>query len=89
MPDNRTEKGLPMTELNSQDKIAVRPRIAPGTIESPHSRIAIRARGQSHGPITRLLSPSDLGRLLKPFVFLDLIDNQGKPFSGLACAADN
>jgi redox-sensitive bicupin YhaK (pirin superfamily) len=28
------------------------------------------------------MSPSDFGRLLKPFVFLDLIDNQGKPFSG-------
>src|SRR5258707_8666029 len=45
-------------------------------------RIARRTRGQSHGPITRLMSPSDFGRLLKPFVFLDLIDNQGKPFSG-------
>jgi len=28
------------------------------------------------------MSPSDFGHLLKPFVFLDLIDNQGKPFSG-------
>jgi redox-sensitive bicupin YhaK (pirin superfamily) len=28
------------------------------------------------------MSPSDFGRLLKPFVFLDLFDNQGKPFSG-------
>jgi redox-sensitive bicupin YhaK (pirin superfamily) len=28
------------------------------------------------------MSPSDLGHLLKPFVFLDLFDNQGKPFSG-------
>jgi len=46
------------------------------------TRIARRTSGQSHGPITRLMSPSDFGRLLKPFVFLDLIDNQGKPFSG-------
>jgi redox-sensitive bicupin YhaK (pirin superfamily) len=46
------------------------------------TRIARRTRGQSHGLITRLMSPSDFGRLLKPFVFLDLIDNQGKPFSG-------
>ena len=45
-------------------------------------RIARRTRGQSHGPITRLISPSDFGRLLKPFVFLDLFDTQGKPFSG-------
>ena len=50
--------------------------------QSSHSRIARRTLGQSHGPITRLMSPSDFGRLLKPFVFLDLIDNQGKPFSG-------
>ena len=46
------------------------------------SRIAKRTRGQKHGPITRLVSPSDFGRLLKPFVFLDLIDNQGTPFTG-------
>src|SRR2546421_6391929 len=50
--------------------------------QSPLSRIARRTRGQSHGPITRLMSPSDFGSLLKPFVFLDLVDNQGKPFSG-------
>jgi redox-sensitive bicupin YhaK (pirin superfamily) len=45
-------------------------------------RIARRTRGQSHGPITRLMSPSDFGRLLKPFVFLDLFDTQGKPLNG-------
>jgi redox-sensitive bicupin YhaK (pirin superfamily) len=52
--------------------------IEPGSIP----RIAERTRGRKHGPITRLMSPSDFGRLLKPFVFLDLIDNQGTPFSG-------
>jgi redox-sensitive bicupin YhaK (pirin superfamily) len=52
------------------------------TAHSPISRIARRTLGQRHGPITRLMSPSDFGRLLKPFVFLDLVDNQGKPFSG-------
>ena len=31
------------------------------------------------GPITRLMSPSDFGQLLKPFVFLDLFDNHGSP----------
>jgi redox-sensitive bicupin YhaK (pirin superfamily) len=50
--------------------------------ETAVTRIARRTRGQNHGPITRLMSPSDFGRFLKPFVFLDLIDNQGKPFSG-------
>ena len=51
--------------------------------QSPLSRIARRTRGQSHGPITRLMSPSNFGRLLKPFVFLDLFDTQENPFPGL------
>src|SRR5260370_3585998 len=52
------------------------------TTQSAASRIARRTRGQTHGPVTRLMSPSDFGKLLKPFVFLDLFDNHGKPFSG-------
>ena len=49
---------------------------------SPVRQIARRTRGRSHGPITRLMSPSDFGQLLKPFVFLDLFDNKGVPFEG-------
>jgi redox-sensitive bicupin YhaK (pirin superfamily) len=45
-------------------------------------QIARRTRGKSHGPITRLMSPTDFGQILKPFVFLDLFDNHGVPFSG-------
>ena len=45
-------------------------------------QIARRTRGKSHGPVTRLMSPSDFGQILKPFVFLDLFDNHGVPFSG-------
>ena len=52
------------------------------TTQSSPSRIGRRTRGQTHGPVTRLMSPSDFGQLLKPFVFLDLFDNLGKPFSG-------
>ncbi|MDM0065280.1 pirin family protein [Variovorax sp. J31P207] len=37
-------------------------------------RVGHRTRGHGHGPITRLMSPSDLGQLLKPFVFLDIFD---------------
>jgi redox-sensitive bicupin YhaK (pirin superfamily) len=37
-------------------------------------QIVYRTHGRRHGPITRLMSPSDLGQLLKPFVFLDLVD---------------
>jgi redox-sensitive bicupin YhaK (pirin superfamily) len=41
-----------------------------------------RTRGSTHGPVTRLVSPGDLGELLKPFVFLDLFDHEGPAFSG-------
>lgn len=37
-------------------------------------RVAFRTTGNTHGPVTRLMSPSDLGHMLKPFVFLDLFD---------------
>jgi redox-sensitive bicupin YhaK (pirin superfamily) len=45
-------------------------------------QIAHRTHGRRHGPITRLMSPSDLGDILKPFVFLDLFDDEGTSFSG-------
>lgn len=37
-------------------------------------KIVRRTRGDGHGPIVRLMSPSDLGEILKPFVFLDIFD---------------
>jgi redox-sensitive bicupin YhaK (pirin superfamily) len=39
--------------------------------------IVHRTRGHRHGPITRLMSPSDLGEVVKPFVFLDLFEAEG------------
>jgi redox-sensitive bicupin YhaK (pirin superfamily) len=45
-------------------------------------RIVHRTHGQRQGPITRLMSPSDLGNVLKPFVFLDLFDTEAGSFSG-------
>jgi redox-sensitive bicupin YhaK (pirin superfamily) len=71
-----------MSNPESHDKTPTHPLTATVMTQSPVSRIARRTRGQSHGPITRLMSPSDFGRLLKPFVFLDLFDTQGKPFTG-------
>jgi redox-sensitive bicupin YhaK (pirin superfamily) len=48
-----------------------------------HARTIVRRTfGRTHGPITRLMSPSDFGELLKPFVFLDLFDHEGVPFNG-------
>lgn len=47
-------------------------------------RVTYRTRGVTHGPITRLMSPSDLGQVLKPFVFLDLFDlNLHNPRGGM------
>jgi redox-sensitive bicupin YhaK (pirin superfamily) len=78
----KLEKGQPMSNLESQDKTATRPLAATVMTQNSLSRIARRTRGQSHGPMTRLMSPSDFGRLLKPFVFLDLFETQGNPFTG-------
>jgi redox-sensitive bicupin YhaK (pirin superfamily) len=36
--------------------------------------VVLRTRGRRHGPVTRLVSPSVIGELIKPFVFLDLFD---------------
>jgi redox-sensitive bicupin YhaK (pirin superfamily) len=54
--------------------------------------IVLRTRGSRHGAVTRLVSPSDIGELIKPFVFLDLFDiSEGNapnfgwhPHSGIA-----
>ncbi|AKU95017.1 Pirin-related protein [Labilithrix luteola] len=63
-------------------------------IESPIRELVYRTRGRTRGPITRLVSPSDLGELMKPFVFLDLavfegneripMDQLWHPHSGIA-----
>src|SRR5467141_4093720 len=45
-------------------------------------RLARRTRCTAQGLVTRLMSPSDFGKILKPFVFLDLFDHQGAPFEG-------
>jgi|SRR5205823_10414596 len=47
-------------------------------LQHPVREIIYRTSGQTHGPITRLMSPSDLGELLKPFVFLDLAGFDGR-----------
>ncbi len=38
---------------------------------TPSRTIVHRTRGGTHGAITRLVSPGDLGEVLKPFIFLD------------------
>ena len=48
-------------------------------------RIVLRDSGRQHGPITRLVSPSKVGELIKPFVFLDRgqVEYTGKPLFGI------
>jgi redox-sensitive bicupin YhaK (pirin superfamily) len=55
--------------------------------------IVHRTRGSTHGPVTRLMSPGDLGQVLKPFIFLDLVNFDARhgpvrfgmhPHSGIA-----
>ena len=51
--------------------------------QMPITRSVIhRSRGFAHGPIVRLISPSDLGEELKPFVFLDLLDADMRALAG-------
>jgi redox-sensitive bicupin YhaK (pirin superfamily) len=47
----------------------------PRTIVSTHA-------GSQHGPITRLIDPSELGEKLKPFIFLDFFNAHVKPGFG-------
>src|SRR5258708_3121419 len=51
------------------------------TLAARIRRIAHRTYGKNHGFATRLMSPSDLGEILKAFVFLDLFDHEGERFS--------
>jgi hypothetical protein len=37
----------------------------------PPRRVIRQVQSRQHGPIKRLVSPSDIGELIKPFVFLD------------------
>lgn len=59
---------------------AFKPVPGPGAVavaaaSSPaQRRIVHRTSGSRQGPIVRLVSPSELGALIKPFVFLDYID---------------
>src|SRR5258708_11742470 len=46
----------------------------PNRAEKTSRQIALRTRGHSHGRVTRLVSPGDVGELIKPFVFLDYFD---------------
>ena len=50
---------------------------ARGNTLETDGRIVYRTRGHRGGPVTRLMSPSDLREVLRPFVFLDYCDANG------------
>lgn len=69
--------------------------VSPELQRSPvrdNRRVVARTSGRTHGPVTRLVSPSDIGELIKPFVFVDhfdMVPKQGSlfpmhPHSGIA-----
>jgi redox-sensitive bicupin YhaK (pirin superfamily) len=69
-----------MTTPISPDLAIAKAKSPPPHLARP---IAQRTRGRTHGTATRLMSPPDLGQILKPFVFLDLIDHEGAPLDGI------
>jgi redox-sensitive bicupin YhaK (pirin superfamily) len=54
-------------------------------ISAPAREIVLLTSGRRHGSIARLASPSDVGELIKPFVFLDHAEAKytGKPLFGI------
>ncbi len=65
-----------MMPFQQQPQIGVRDTAA-------HRAIRYRTTGSGHGAIVRLMSPSDLGHLLKPFVFLDLFEGESSFINGM------
>jgi len=47
----------------------------------PARAIVRQIRSRTTGPVTCLMSQSDFGEILKPFVLLDLFDHEGAPFN--------
>jgi redox-sensitive bicupin YhaK (pirin superfamily) len=63
-----------LLEIPEEPAVRARPRA-----------IAFRTSGRRHGPVTRLVSPSDVGERIKPFVFLDHaeVPYRGQPLFGI------
>lgn len=57
----------------------------PQAVTIERREILYRTGGRHHGSVTRLVSPGDLGKLIKPFIFLDHFDlmPSKKPLFGM------
>jgi redox-sensitive bicupin YhaK (pirin superfamily) len=81
-----------ITNVATADRRTPAPLHPAGEPQAGGRRIALRTAGRRHGPITRLVSPSDIGQYIKPFVFLDHAQASSRnqpafgihPHSGLA-----
>ena len=65
-----------MLKNSSPDKSPSAPDSSPkrGRNAQEERSIVFRTRGHSHGVLTRLVRPGDIGELIKPFVFLDYFE---------------
>jgi redox-sensitive bicupin YhaK (pirin superfamily) len=70
-----------MMNVQQQPHIATDPRSAREA--QTHRAISYRTTGSGHGAIVRLMSPGDLGHLIKPFVFLDLFESESSFINGM------
>jgi len=65
------EMGKPVTVAELEDPGLEVSTFWSGTRKTRPRGIVLSTYGRRHGPVTRLVSPSDIGELIKPFVFLD------------------
>ncbi len=69
---------MALSEPAFTDAAFVAPAFAAPAFAAPipsQRAILHRTRGSGHGTITRLVSPADLGQVLKPFIFLDRFES--------------
>src|ERR1700676_895351 len=87
-PLSCSHRSLVEMEMNTSAAVVARDsrrfdfeNVPEAAVSAGARRIALRTRGRQHGPITRLVSPSDIGELIKPFVFLDHAEVAPRPES--------
>src|SRR6202521_4317403 len=85
-PLSCSHRSLVEMEMNTSAAVVARDRrrfdfenVPEAAVSAGARRIALTTSGRQHGPITRLVSPSDIGELIKPFVFLDHAEVAPRP----------
>src|SRR5437899_8574758 len=86
-PLSCVHRSLVELEMNSSAAAVVdRPTLrfdienaAEAAVNAGTRRMVHTTSGRRHGPVTRLVSPSDIGELIKPFVFLDHFEIVARP----------